>query len=279
MVFRKTEAICLFRTDYSETSQIVTFYTADCGKVTALSRGNKRPKHHQLEPVDLLTHSEIVFIDKTPKGLHLLTEYTVKNEFPRLRNRLERLYQGLYLAEFLNELTPPGDPNQALFNLALGTINKIQDAPDNKSGSIWEAIFYFEANSLKQLGFMPRMIPGSLGKEFQCELCSNQIGEKKTLKFSSRYGGILCDDCGRAHETIGVTPGVLKTVLWYAGIDRDTADNCRNLNNLKVSRTMLSGMREFLNYYIASIIGKKLRLTKWLNSSAACEVAADYTWQ
>ncbi|MFA5793741.1 MAG: DNA repair protein RecO [Candidatus Brocadiia bacterium] len=265
MAFRKTEAICLFRTDYSETSQIVTFYTADYGKITVLARGNKRPKHNKLEPVDLLAHSEIVFIDKTPKGLHLLTEYTLKNEFPRLRNRLERLYKGLYLAEFLNELTPPGDSNQVLFNLALKTISKIHDLPDDKATDRWEAIFYFEANSLKQLGFIPRLVPNGFEKDFQCGLCDNRIGEKRILKFSSRYGGILCDNCSLAHETVKVTPGILKTVLWYAGIVQDETDNYQNRNNLKVPHKMIYGLRSFLNYYIASITGKELKMNRWLN--------------
>ena len=40
----KDTAICIRTVDYSETSQIVTFFTRAKGKLTAIAKGSKRPK-------------------------------------------------------------------------------------------------------------------------------------------------------------------------------------------------------------------------------------------
>lgn len=255
MAFRKTEAITLFRRDYSETSQVIIFYTADYGKILVLARGNKRPKHSQLEPIDLLAHSEIVFLDKTPKGLHLLTEYTLKDGFPGLRERLERIYQGIYLAEFLDELTEAGDSNRGLFNLTLETLKRLQ----NSSNGL-EPLFYFESLALKYLGFIPRLITDLSESGFRCGLCNNRIGDKPNLRFSSRHGGVLCDRCSPGNETIAVTPGILRIIMWCAGESRFNEAEPR----LKVSLKMQQELRGFLDYYIASIVGRELNTAKWL---------------
>ena len=42
MDFCKTPAITLRRTDYKDSSQIITFYTRDFGKIQALAKGLKR---------------------------------------------------------------------------------------------------------------------------------------------------------------------------------------------------------------------------------------------
>jgi len=129
MTFRKTEAITISQNDYSETSQVLTFYTSDYGKLTVLARGIKRPKHRLLNPPDLFSHSEIIFINKSPQGMNLLTEITVKDDFPSLRINLARLRMAFYIARFLNELTEPEESNPELFNLVLRTVRQL-DAVD-----------------------------------------------------------------------------------------------------------------------------------------------------
>ncbi|MHC4433863.1 MAG: DNA repair protein RecO, partial [Planctomycetota bacterium] len=40
----KDMAICIRAVDYSETSQIVTLFARDTGKIGAIAKGSKRPK-------------------------------------------------------------------------------------------------------------------------------------------------------------------------------------------------------------------------------------------
>lgn len=160
MTFRKTEAITIYQKDYSESSQIITFYTSDYGKITVRARGIKRQKNRYLSPPDLFSHNEIVFLERSPEGVNLLTEIIIKDNFPSLRLSLERMRRAFYLAEFLDELTDPGEPNRELFDLSLKTIRRLSMA---EPGQEEKAIFSFEAQALKYLGYMPNT--------FCCVIC------------------------------------------------------------------------------------------------------------
>src|SRR4030042_1118125 len=60
-MLKKDKCICIRTTDYSETSQILTFFTADTGKLSLIAKGAKRPKSSFGGPVQLLTAGEMVF--------------------------------------------------------------------------------------------------------------------------------------------------------------------------------------------------------------------------
>jgi len=257
MTFRKTEAITINQKNYSETSQILTLYTRDYGKMTVLARGIKRPKHRLLNPPDLFSYSEVIFIDKSPQGMNLLTEITVKENFQSLRINLSRLRMAFYIARFLNELTEPEESSPELFNLALRTIrlldavepelNKVKKGrkitTNSCSGMEKMIIFAFEAQALKYLGYMPHTL--------SCPVCKKTLAKSRKVTFSFYNGSILCPGC-RARQSwpddlIEVSVGVMKLV--------DVLSNpfLPDLGRLKITRSMQAELRYFINKYITYI--------------------------
>src|SRR5579863_10308152 len=103
-MIQKTDALVLRAIDYSETSQIVWFFTREHGRVHAIAKGARRarsPFEGALEP---LVHGEILFYRKKQRmneesGLDILKEFDPRNAFHGLRNDLGRLYRGTYVAE------------------------------------------------------------------------------------------------------------------------------------------------------------------------------------
>ena len=264
MTFRKTEAITINQKNYSETSQILTLYTRDYGKMTVLARGIKRPKHRLLNPPDLFSYSEVIFIDKSPQGMNLLTEITVKENFQSLRINLSRLRMAFYIARFLNELTEPEEANPELFNLAVRTVRQldaVEPEPDkvkkgrkiiNNSCSDMEKmiIFAFEAQALKYLGYMPNTL--------SCPVCKKTLAKSRKVTFSFYNGSILCPACrsrqsgqpgGQAmkDDLIEVSAGVMKLV--------DVLSNpfLPDLKRLKITAPMRAELRGFINKYITYI--------------------------
>jgi DNA repair protein RecO (recombination protein O) len=272
MTFRKTEAITISQKNYSETSQILTFYTRDYGKMTALARGIKRPKHRLLNPPDLFSHSEVIFIKKSPLGVNLLTEITVRDNFPLLRSNLARLRMAFYITRFLSQLTEPEEANNDLFDLSLRSIQALEAArPETpkpmKRGKIINnscsnaekmIIFAFEAQALKYLGYMPHTL--------SCPVCKNAVPlardgagrdyfglttKGRKAAFSFYNGSVLCRSCrdkpARPGDLIEVSAGVMKLV--------DVLCNpfLPNLERLKITRPMQAELRGFINKYIAYI--------------------------
>ena len=71
----KDLAICIRAIDYSETSQIVTFFTRASGKIGAIAKGSKRPKSAFDGPIEIFSHGRIVFTDSNKEKLATLTEF------------------------------------------------------------------------------------------------------------------------------------------------------------------------------------------------------------
>ena len=65
MASEKSSAIVLRLVEFSETSLIVTLFTRDFGKVTALAKGARRPKGPFEAALDLLSLTRIVFLRKS----------------------------------------------------------------------------------------------------------------------------------------------------------------------------------------------------------------------
>src|SRR5262245_31282988 len=122
MAAEKALALVVRGTDWSETSRITTLFTREFGKVRALAKGGRRLQSNFEIAFDLLTVCQIVFIRKAQGGLDLLTEARMEERFPALRNDLNALYAGYYVAELLADGTQDYDPHPPLFDAAIGML-------------------------------------------------------------------------------------------------------------------------------------------------------------
>ena len=88
MAAKKTLAIVVKTSDWSETSRIATLWTRELGRVRVLAKGGRRLKSSFESALDLLTVCSIVLLRKSAGSLDLLTEAQVVERFPRLRTNL-----------------------------------------------------------------------------------------------------------------------------------------------------------------------------------------------
>ena len=125
----KDTAICIRTCDYSETSQIVTFFTRQTGRLDAIAKGSKRPKSPFDGPVEMFSHGKIAFIHTQNKKLAILTEFQKTSDFTVLSSDLYMLNCALFAAELLNSLTDDYDPNPQLFDSFLQFLKDINASP------------------------------------------------------------------------------------------------------------------------------------------------------
>ncbi len=115
MDFCKTPAITLKINDFKDSSQIITFYTRDYGKIQTIAKGLKRSVKGVSGGIDLLTYNNIVFIKKEHSGLNILTEWILKDNFHLLRENSRKTYSAFYILELIREFTQENDKNEQLF--------------------------------------------------------------------------------------------------------------------------------------------------------------------
>src|SRR3989338_2951714 len=159
MYFR-TEGVILKRRDFGEADRIVTFYTRDFGKVTALCKGVRRPRSKKAGHLELGNWCKI-FVAKG-KNLDLLTEIELKtafgiNEFSE--NKANKIYHFL---EIVKNITPDGQRNQSTFILLIHFLKQIANGEDFNLVSTT-----FKIKLLSNLGFFStEQLPDSNTKRF-----------------------------------------------------------------------------------------------------------------
>jgi len=181
----KDIAICLRTVNYSETSQIVTLFTRDSGKLGAIAKGSKRARSSFDGPIEVLSYGEIVYTTRESAKLATLTQLTKDPVFRQISNDLFALNCGLFAAELLNEFTHEFDPHPELFDSAVRFLTDVQTA--DEFGAL-AFLILFQLSLLEGIGLKP-----VLGR---CANCKNPYSDKwPSIYFSSFANGLICADC------------------------------------------------------------------------------------
>jgi DNA repair protein RecO (recombination protein O) len=185
-MLKKDEAICIRTIDYSETSQILTLFCKETGKVGAIAKGARRAKSPFGGPIEVFSHGHIVFSEGAEGKLSTLTEFERRGDFAMLRRDLLSLNAAFFGAEMVNSLTTDKDPHPDVFDDFLSFLGNLEQATGN-------------AGSLRLLIIFQLSILGRLGTGLVLGSCANCSKGYETgwasVFFSSTAHGILCPDC------------------------------------------------------------------------------------
>jgi DNA repair protein RecO (recombination protein O) len=190
----KDLAICIRAVDYSETSQVVTFFTRATGKIGAIAKGSKRPKSAFDGPIEIFAHGKIVFSDSNKEKLATLTEFEPacgQAGFIALRSNLFVLNCCLLAVELLNKLTNDYDPHPGLFDNFIPFLqNANEQAASNDKQAVLALLILFQLVLLREVGLQPILS--------HCANCKTQYALRNTqyeAYFSSSANGLVCRDC------------------------------------------------------------------------------------
>jgi len=254
MAYCKTEGIVLKVNDYSESSQIVTLFTRDFGRLHGIAKGAKRLRKGLPNALDVLNRVDLVFVRKPPGQLHLFTEWNVTENFLRLRQNLDTLYYALYVAELVSDLTEETEESAELYDVALHTLRRL-GSRENPVLSL----FLFEINFLGLLGHMPEVR--------KCVVCGRSLPVR--ARFSPREGGAVCTACPAAGSSCPeVSSGALATIATLARTLRQPPGGVEmNLaRRLRIPPSTRREMRSVLNACIVELLGREPRMWRHLPS-------------
>ena len=242
MSSEKTLAIVLRVVDFSETSCVVTLFSRDFGKISALAKGARRPKGPFESALDLLAVCRIVFIHKSSDALDLLTEAKLERRFRAASSSLSCLYAGYYIAELLRELTDEGDPHPLLFDAADKALSALENEPE-----VAALILRFELTALRVLGHLP-----ALGN---CAACGEPIAAGDRIAFGQLAGGCLCVRCRPGQrQVVSVSRPVIEAMREFA----ERSDN--EWANLPLPKNCRGELRGVMNHYLSNLIGRRPKM-------------------
>ena len=179
-------AICLRKTEYSETSQVVTLLTRSFGLIRAIAKGAHRKTKAGAGKfdggIDLAELGDAVFTHEVSRELETLTEWTLRDGHLDLRRDLRSIYLAYYAGEMTDRLLEPHDPAPDLFDRVCVTLDALA-SPKRE-----EVFLAYELELLRQTGYLPEL-----------SLCIG-CGRPATLGsgpgfFVARLGGVVCSAC------------------------------------------------------------------------------------
>lgn len=240
----KDHAICIRAVDYSETSQIVTFFTKSSGKISAIAKGSKRPKSAFEGPIELFSHGRIVFSDSTKQKLATLTEFQQQSGFNALAADLFALNCASFATELVDKLTNEYDPHPKLFDSFLQFLKSTRATSGERRDTI-SLLILFQLTLLKEIGLQPILNA--------CANCKNPVlaGRSDTY-FSSSANGLICRDC---------EPSFADKIR----LTKDAADCLTNLKTLaKTRQKTLNEIERILIYHFTEILGRPPKMAKYI---------------
>lgn len=244
MAAEKSLAIVLRVVEFSETSCVVTLFTRDFGKISALAKGARRPKSPFEAALDLLAVCRVVFLRKSSDALDLLTEARLERRFRAATRDLARLYSGYYLVELLREMTDQHDPHPELFDAAVAAMEALDG-----EGDVATTVLGFEMTALRLLGHSPSLD--------DCVGCGGPVDAVGRVAFGYLAGGVLCPNCRAGQRAVvSVSGETLRTWRAFAAedVERPTTLDLR----------LAGELRAVVNRYLTHLLGRPPRLHGWL---------------
>jgi DNA repair protein RecO (recombination protein O) len=186
-----TPAIILRARPYGESDKIVSFLTANHGKITGIAKGAKRSRKrfvNSLEPFSLV---QLCFQDRPHSNLVFILASDLLLGFKNLVSSLEKIAVASYLVEITDGLIGERDENPLVFHHLKNGLNFLE----NNRGSL---IFLtaFELKLLRLAGYQP-----SLNR---CKQCARELDGRLSGRwhFSPTDGAIFCQSCSQLGREI-----------------------------------------------------------------------------
>ncbi|MHC4573201.1 MAG: DNA repair protein RecO [Planctomycetota bacterium] len=231
----KDQAICIRALDFSETSQIVTFFTRATGKISAIAKGSKRPRSAFDGPIEVLAAGAIVFSDSNREKLATLTEFEQQPGLPLLSGDLFALNSCLFAAELLNSLTHDYDPHPELFDRFRQFLQNARNT-QLRPRDVLASLILFQLALLKEVGLQP-VLNACANCKTRYETCPERSPRMPDARyevyFSSSANGLICRDCEPSFPDrftlTGSVAGCLSNLKLLAESDEETLNEVERL--------------------------------------------------
>jgi DNA repair protein RecO (recombination protein O) len=284
------QALVLSKKDFGEADSLVSCYTPYLGKLEVLAKGARRPQSHlggHVESISLVKMSLV-----RGRNLDMVTQSQTIEGFISLHNDLIFLSSALYLADLVNQFTPEGEPNYAIFKLLSNTWQKLASIASKATNHQVESgkggvlnlnthrlmlLRRFEIFLLKYLGYQPQ-----LEHCLDCgvPILSSQPNSSRRVFFSPQSGGVICYQCSlsQVSSAYPISFAVLRFWRWLSESSADAiirtswkeASKAKG-NSLHIASKsqerllkLTSELGQILQRYFTYLLGYKLYSADWL---------------
>ncbi len=244
-------AILLRRIEFGDYDLIITFFSKEKGKITAIAKSAKKSVKRfggVLEPF-----SELGIVTSRPKGkgLPILKEASLINPFFKIREDILKTAYASYWLELIYLWMAENESHVDLYHLTQHVLSELSS--DNDIKEMLSILFQMRFMALA--GFHPNFD--------ECRICKtvldNIVGNTVFPDFPK--GGFTCSDCrGGDNKRFSISKGTLKQLLWIASGDLKRA------GRIRFAPLALKQGLAFLEAFVPYHLGKEPKSLKVLRA-------------
>ncbi|MFA5688023.1 MAG: DNA repair protein RecO [Kiritimatiellales bacterium] len=175
----KTQAIPLYWTDISNTSRIVTWLTAQYGKLSTGMKGDQRKNSLFRGQYDFFATSELLFYDRAERGAHIAKECSMLHPRTMFRTDWRACAAAGYISALFAKTTPRHAHEPGRFEFFEEMLSYAEEF-----GRVPEFLIWFDLHFAEYQG---------------CKLQLND-DERRVYRFSAEYGGVIKPDYAAANR-------------------------------------------------------------------------------
>ncbi len=176
----KTEGIVLKSMEFKEADKIVTVYTKDYGKITAIAKGVRKTKSKFGSSLEILTYS--IFLIYKGRNIDIVSQTEILESFFSTSKEVIKFAFAANCVEIVNKLTEEREINIGLFNLLKEVLHYLRGTNDPKLLAL-----SFKWQTISILGYRPSLN--------HCCRCNKSTEDQKEMYFNIREGGLVCNNC------------------------------------------------------------------------------------
>ena len=126
----QVEGIVLKRINYGEGDRIVTRFTKESGKVTALAKGIRKISSKRAASLEIGTRTKCYI--HSGKGMDIITQTVFLENFSRSRQNLVRITQLQQILEIIDLLTVEAQPAPEVYRVLIHTLQGLEKQSKQK---------------------------------------------------------------------------------------------------------------------------------------------------
>lgn len=239
----------LRRVDYGDFDLVLTFFTRDHGKISAIAKSAKKSTKRFAGVLELFSLLRIVCRHSSRGGLPVLQEAAVKNPFAEIRSDVRKTAHASYWAELVTAWFEESQPQLDVYRLLNHSLRAL-DAGEIPAGVL---SVLFQIRFLIFSGHRPNLTHCS-----RCGRDLEQFRESRVL-FDLPRGGLVCEGCSLGHNgKIRLRRGTLKQLHWL-----ETAALSKT-GRMRFTPEALRESFEFLDAFLPYHLGREPKSLKFL---------------
>jgi DNA repair protein RecO (recombination protein O) len=241
-----SESIITRTWEFGETDLLVSFFTADKGRLKGVAKGARKSSKRFANCLDSFCLTRLEYERKSGRDLYFLNSGKLIEGFSGLRSDFYALSLASYMVELAETLFPLGVAEPRMFDLLKSAFSALSS--DLKKE---ELRILFEAKALALGGY-------GINFERCCSCGRSYAGEGRAV-FKQSKGGIACLKCEKESARLpGIDPDAAK------GLDRIQAAPLDNSQEVPLTDAMMEEMKKVLRLHLRYSLGKELKTARYL---------------